>query len=77
MVDRGELSAAGAILDDNGTMIGSVLFMEFPSRTELDAGLGREPYVTKNVWQHFEVKPFRLAERPQRISTQGGINQRA
>jgi uncharacterized protein YciI len=60
-VEKGQLRAAGAILDDDGTMIGSVLFMEFSGRPELDAWLERDPYVTEKVWQKIEVKPFRLA----------------
>lgn len=61
MVEKGETRAAGAILDDKGTMIGSALFMEFPSRTELEAWLARDPYVSERVWQRIEIKPFRLA----------------
>ena len=61
MVERGELRAAGAILDDGGDMIGSVLLTDFPTRTELDAWLAREPYVKEGVWQQIEIKPFRLA----------------
>ena len=60
-VKRGELRAAGAILDDAGNMIGSVVFADFPSRAALDAWLDREPYVQNGVWKHIEVKPFRLA----------------
>jgi uncharacterized protein YciI len=61
MVERGELRAAGAILNDSGEMIGSAIFADFPSRATLDAWLDREPYVKQNVWQKIEVKPFRLA----------------
>ncbi|SRR5579871_3745060 len=61
MVERGELRAAGAILDDDGEMIGSVVLAEFPSRSDLDAWLAREPYVTEGVWRKIEIKPFRLA----------------
>ena len=61
MVERGELRAAGAILDEAGEMIGSVVLAEFPSRAELDAWLAREPYVSEGVWKQIEVKPFRLA----------------
>jgi uncharacterized protein YciI len=61
MVERGELRAAGAILDDGGEMIGSVVLAEFPGRAELDAWLAREPYVSEGVWQKIEIKPFRLA----------------
>jgi hypothetical protein len=51
MVERGELRAAGAILDDAGDMIGSVIFAEFPSRSDLDAWLAKEPYVEGAVCQ--------------------------
>lgn len=61
MVERGELRAAGAILDDAGQMIGSAIFADFPDRAALDAWLAREPYVKQKVWQRIEVKPFRLA----------------
>jgi uncharacterized protein YciI len=61
MVERGELRAAGAILDEAGDMIGSAVFAEFPSRADLDAWLAREPYVTEGVWQQIEIRPFRLA----------------
>jgi uncharacterized protein len=61
MVERGELRAAGAILDEAGEMIGSVVLAEFPNRADLDAWLAREPYVTEGVWKNIEIKPFRLA----------------
>jgi uncharacterized protein YciI len=61
MIERGELRAAGAILDDSGDMIGSAVLAEFPSRADLDAWLAREPYVKEGVWQQIEIRPFRLA----------------
>ncbi len=61
MIERNEIRAAGAILDDAGNMVGSVLLMEFPSRVDLDAWLEREPYATQGVWQRIEVRPFRVA----------------
>jgi uncharacterized protein len=61
MAEKREILAAGAILDDEGSMIGSVLFTEFPGRAELDAWLERDPYIQRGVWQRVEVKPFRLA----------------
>ena len=51
----------GAILDDAGGMIGSVLITEFPTRADLDAWLAADPYVTGAVWERLEVKPFRTA----------------
>ncbi|MGH7058397.1 MAG: YciI family protein [Acetobacteraceae bacterium] len=61
MVKKGEIRAAGALLDDRGNMVGSVLFAEFPSRAELDAWLKGEPYVEQKVWQTIEVKALRMA----------------
>ncbi len=61
LVDSGNVLIGGAILDDDGTMRGSVIVVDFPSRTELDAWLRGDPYVTGGVWQEVEVAPFRVA----------------
>lgn len=68
MVERGELRAAGAILDEAGEMIGSVVLAEFPGRAELDAWLAREPYISEGVWQKIEIKPFRLAVLDRKVT---------
>lgn len=49
-----------ALLDDQEKMIGSVMAMDFPSRTELDAWLKIEPYVTGDVWLKIDVLPARV-----------------
>ena len=51
----------GAILDENEKMIGSCVIVDFESREALDEYLKIEPYVTGNVWQKIEVKPYRVA----------------
>lgn len=51
----------GALLDDDGKMIGSASNIEIESRAELDAWLASDPYVTGNVWQSITVTPFRRA----------------
>jgi uncharacterized protein YciI len=61
LVDAGNILVGGAILDDIGTMVGSVILADFPSRVELDAWLDRDPYITGGVWQEVEVAPFRVA----------------
>ena len=63
MVENGEVVAAGPILTDDGKPIGSVLFVEFPGRAELDAWLEHEPYVRQGVWQRIEVMPMRIVAR--------------
>lgn len=60
MAERGEIVFGAAILDDFGQMIGQAIFVEFPSRRELDAWLAREPFVRQGVWQKIEVKPVRI-----------------
>ena len=60
-VERGEVLVGGAILDDAGGMVGSVLLVDFASRADLDAWLEVDPYVTQRVWQDIEVHDFRPA----------------
>ena len=62
MKTDGSFIEGGAMLNENGQMIGSVVFVTFPSRTELDAWLSADPYVTGGVWQNIEVKPFRCVK---------------
>ena len=73
--DAGNFWYGAAITDDSGNMIGSVMFMDFPSREELDAWLEREPYVTGNVWQQVEVRNCSVGNpwqfnRPEEFFTQ-------
>lgn len=57
----GFLIEGGAILDEHGTMIGSAVICDFPSRAALDDWLKSDPYVTGDVWRTVEVRPFRRA----------------
>jgi uncharacterized protein len=59
---RGEFIYGGAILDNAGKMIGSVVLYEFPDRTALDKCLETEPYILNGVWEKIEIHPFRLAK---------------
>jgi uncharacterized protein YciI len=52
----------GAILDDEGKMIGSTIVYEVTDRQALDERLKEEPYIFGKVWEKFEIKPFRLAK---------------
>lgn len=58
---RGEFLLGGAILDDQGKMIGSMIIYEFPDRTLLDKCLENEPYIINKVWGKIDIRPFRLA----------------
>lgn len=59
--DRGEFLFGGAILDNKGDMIGSMILYEMPDRKILDERLKDEPYIYGDVWKKIEIVPFRLA----------------
>ena len=58
LCDAGALHYAGALLDADGNMNGSMMVLEYPSeetlRTEF---LANEPYVKGGVWTKIEVYP--------------------
>lgn len=51
---------AGGLLDEDGKMKGSVLIMDYPDRSSLDAYLAEEPYVVEGVWEKIEVEPLNV-----------------
>ncbi len=57
----GEFLCGGAILDESGKMIGSMILYEVPDRATLDERLKNEPYIYNKVWEKIEIKPFRMA----------------
>lgn len=57
-----EFLLGGAILDENGKMIGSMIVYDFPDRKSLEERLKDEPYLTEGVWEKMEIQPFRLAK---------------
>lgn len=59
--EKNQYISGGAILDDNGKMIGSVMIAQFETDEEMQAWYNSEPYITQNVWQAIEVKSFRVA----------------
>ena len=60
MVKQKKLLYAAAMLDDDGTMIGSTMIVDFESREALDHYLETEPYVTGKVWQKIDVTPCKI-----------------
>jgi uncharacterized protein YciI len=68
MVAKDEIVSGGGILNPAGEMVGSAIFVQFPSRTELDAWLAREPYVVNKVWRDIEVIPIRMTVRDGKIT---------
>ena len=59
----GKVIIGGAILDDDGKMIGSMLVVDFPSKEAVEKEyLPNDPYVKGNVWQEIEIRPFKVAD---------------
>lgn len=58
----GEFLLGGAILDNEGKMIGSAVLYDFPDRAALDERLKDEPYIIEGVWKEIKIMPFRLAK---------------
>ena len=58
---KGHLLVGGALLADDGRMIGSACVAQFETRAELEAWLRADPYVTSDVWQDIEIIPYRVA----------------
>ena len=51
---------AGGLLDENGTLAGSTLIMEFDSREQLEDYLKHEPYVSEGVWAKIDIEPMNV-----------------
>jgi len=55
----GKFLCGGAILDEKGTMIGSMIIYEAEDKAELDRLLKDEPYIYNKIWEKIEIRPFR------------------
>jgi len=62
MKKEGKFLLGGAILDDTGKMIGSMIVYDFPDLQSLKESLKDEQYQTGGVWENIEIRPFRLAK---------------
>lgn len=54
--EKGQLLAGGRVLDDAGSIIGSMMIVEFPTRAEVDAWLAKEPYAVGKLWKDVNVR---------------------
>ncbi|WP_280542297.1 YciI family protein [Chromohalobacter sp. 11-W] len=52
--------SGGAILDDNGKMMGSNAHFQFADRQALEAWLETEPYMTGRVWERVDIREVKL-----------------
>lgn len=53
--EAGNRILGGPLLDENDQMCGSVIVVDFPSRSDVEAWLEKEPYVIDHVWDKIEV----------------------
>jgi len=57
----GQLVLGGALLDDTGAMIGSVLLLEAEDAAAARALVAADIYTAGGVWQQVEILPFKRA----------------
>jgi uncharacterized protein len=60
-VAAGIVQMGGALLNREGTMIGSMMLLEAESEEAVRDFLSRDVYSKAKVWQSFEIYPFRQA----------------
>ena len=58
----GNYLIGGALLNEEGKMMGSVMILQFETEEELEAWKQSEPYITQKIWESVDVKPFKVAE---------------
>ena len=58
--DEGKMLYGVALLNETGTMTGSVLIVDFETRQDLDDWLAIEPYMTGKVWQTVDITPCQV-----------------
>lgn len=62
MKSEGTILDGGALIDDDGRMIGSVVLCEFPDRAALQAYIDSEIYFTEGVWKDLTILPFKRVQ---------------
>lgn len=60
-VESGNMLIGGAILDEDGRMVGSMTVVSFPDRDDFDEWLKNVPYMKNNVWERVEAYPYHVA----------------
>lgn len=58
----GNFIKGGAMLNDEGKMIGSVMLMQFENDEEMEVWKQGEPYIVGKVWDRIEIRPFKVAD---------------
>jgi len=59
--ESGNYLIGGALLNEEGKMIGSVMILQFETEEGLEAWKQSEIYITQKIWESVDVKPFKVA----------------
>lgn len=59
---EGHFVLGGAMLNNEGKMIGSTMVLQFESKEQLQQWIDSEPYITGKVWEKIDIHPFRVAD---------------
>ena len=62
--DKGHYIIGGALLDDDGKMIGSSLIVQFETEAAFYEYLKIEPYILGIVWGNITIRRMRVASLP-------------
>ncbi|WP_252108291.1 MULTISPECIES: YciI family protein [unclassified Halomonas] len=60
LIAQGCFLSGGAILDDEGQMIGSTIHVAFESRLALNEWIDQDPYTLGRVWETVDIREVRL-----------------
>jgi uncharacterized protein len=55
---NGNLIEGGALVNDEGKMIGSAMMMQFESKADFHNWYDNEPYVTQGVWKDIDIHKY-------------------
>jgi uncharacterized protein YciI len=58
----GSYVIGGAILNEDGKMIGSTMIVQFESEDALNSWKENEVYITRKIWETVDIQPFKVAE---------------
>ena len=58
---KGNYILGGAMLNDEGKMIGSTMILQFENEEQLEAWKQGEPYITQKIWESVDIKSFKVA----------------
>jgi uncharacterized protein YciI len=59
---NGNYVLGGAMLSEDGKMMGSIMILQFEDEEQLEAWKQSEIYITQKIWESVDIKPFRVAE---------------